>query len=360
MTVLPDRDKLQLAVRHHERIRAASDGDSKYSPRAQALKACGVSRSTEFYVKQGRSIKSPKTRKGLDEYFRAEIAAEVGSSEYRRLWTSVRALVEGNFTAPNSEYLVGAAYGHWAAIALDADRTDTERLLAGRAAEYVLYHYSRKSRLGRSTSFVFAVDADAVEERGLLVIGCLTEILARNQTPPTGLFDHGSNCAQELGYRLFRIRLFGDHAGWVSTTLKDDESRARHFAKAYQAGLAIDLMSLRDAGLSDVAHPNNAFVLATHAHDWTRAAEYGVTLIKAHPTLLTATIGGLKPLLEDRTVWPGLAAVIEKRWFELPTKIREILTNPAPEHCLAVGHIRQMVAGVRDDSSYLSTLKLGK
>jgi hypothetical protein len=50
------------------------------------------------------------------------------------------------------------------------------------------------------------------------------EILTRNPTAPPGLFDHGTEVAQELGYRMFRIRLFADRIGWQ--TPAEDADRA--------------------------------------------------------------------------------------------------------------------------------------
>jgi hypothetical protein len=173
------------------------------------------------------------------------------------------------------------------------------------------------------------------------------------------LFAHGTEATQELGYRIFRIRLFADRIGWQTPT--EDADRAQLYEEAFEAGLATDLMWVHEElEHAEVGHPYRAFVLATHASEWSRAGEYGIDVLKAFPDLLTAKVGGINPLLEDHTVWPGVAAMMEHRWHDIPTKLRGILDNPRPEHVTAISRIREMMACVKADDRYLSVLKMGK
>lgn len=155
-------------MRHFERARATTDGDSTVSARAMALRACGICRTTAHTLETGGSIKDLDKRKSFDNAFRTHVAAEVGSEGYRKLWAEVRDAIEGVVPRHlNLEYVVGSAYSHWAGIAVDASQPVADRLLAGRIAEYVLYHYSRKKRQGRAPAFGFEISAAAAESRSI-------------------------------------------------------------------------------------------------------------------------------------------------------------------------------------------------
>ena len=362
MTDLSHKQKFRLIERNCERKRAASDGDSTISPRKMAARKCGFSPALASYVANGRPIKNPTKLAHFENVFRTEVAAEVGSVDYQKLWADVRAVVDGTRAEPLfSAYLVPAAHGQWAAIALDTNRSDAERLLAGRMAEFILYHYTHNRKTGFANKYVVEVDPTAAQERGHRVIACLARILASNPTPPPGLFDHGMLAAQELGYQIFRRRLFADHTGWQAKVLTGDADRAQHFADAYNAGMATDLMWLHEElEHSDVGHPCNAFVLATHAGDWPRVGEYGVALLRAFPNLLTEEVGNTSALLDDRPVWPGVAAMMTHRWLDIPPKLRRVSTDPDTKHITALRRIRQMMAGVKVGDPYLSVLKMGE
>jgi hypothetical protein len=111
---------------------------------------------------------------------------------------------------------------------------------------------------------------------------------------------------------------------------------------------------------AEVGHVYRAFALATHAGDWSRTGEYGLNLLKAFPDILTTKVGGIKPLLEDRDIWPGVAAMIVHRWHDMSRELRCVLENPPPEHAGAVSSIREMTAGVKAEDPYLSVLAMEK
>jgi hypothetical protein len=356
MSNLADKHKYRLIVRHHERRRAASDGDSNRSPEVLAREECQLSKAMVSYIKNGRDIKHPEKRAHFDSIFRKRVAAEPGSNDYRALWADVQATAHGDSDPLRKRYLVATAYGHWSDIALDKTRPDAERLLVGRMAQFVLYGWSRGN--GGAT-FMDVVPSEA-KQKGREVNAAVIEILSRNPTAPSGLFDQGAEAAAaELGYRIFRIRLFADRIGWQTPNC--DADRARYYEEAFNAGLSTDLMLVHEElEHAEVGHPYRAFVLATHASEWHRAGEYAIDLLRTFPEILTASVAGIKPMLEDRDVWPGLAAMMVHRWREIPTGLHRVLENPEPRHAGAVSKIRAMMAGVKANERYLSVLGLEK
>ena len=355
MSNLSVKQKYRLIVRYHERSRAASDGESNRSPEVLARQECKLSKAMVSYIRNGRELKDLDKRAHFEGVFRKRVAAEPGSDDYRALWADVQAVVNGNPDPFRKMHVVAAAFGHWSDIALDEERPDAERVLAGRMAQFVLGHYSR----GNGGPTVVDVAPTAAGKRGRDVNAAVIEILTRSPTAPPKLFDHGTEVAQELGYRIFRIRLFADRIGWQ--TPKEDADRAQYYEAEFKAGLATDLMWVHDElEHTEVGHPYRAFVLATHASEWSRASEYGINLLKEFPDLLTARLGGIKPLLEDREVWPGVATMMAHRWHDIPTGLRRVLDNPQPVHVKAISFIREMMAGVKAGEGYLSVLKMGK
>ncbi|WP_368506929.1 hypothetical protein [Bradyrhizobium lupini] len=366
MALLSQRQKFKLIVRHFERTRSSSDGDAILNPEAAARARCGFCRTTGYYVKKGlHEVKDPEKLEHFENTFR-EIVAEPGSRSYQAQFDGMRAIVDRGGSDPQFlRFVVPAAYGHWAQVALDVDRHDAARLLAGRLAEVPLYYYCKlllDSKHQRDPANPVQVDPRAAHERGIKVMEAVAGILAANLKAPPGLFEHGSATAQEQGYRMLRIRLLSDYTGWQGSLTKDDAVRAEVYAKAYRSGRAEELMWLHEelAETSDVAHSNGAFNLATHAGDWRRAAEYGVALLKAFPALLTEKVDGLAPLLNDRTVGPGIAAMITHRELDIPPKLRRELDEPRPKHKSVMGRIRLMIDGVKADAPYLTVLKIGE
>jgi hypothetical protein len=162
------------------------------------------------YIRNGRPLKDAKKRAQFEAVFRKRAAAEPGSEDYQALWADVQKAVNGDPDPLRKRHVAAAAYGHWSDIALDATRSDAERLLAGRMAQFVLYSWGR----GNGGSTAMDVEPATARRRGADVNAVVIEILARNPTAPPGLFDQASVAAVELGYRIFRIRLFADRIGW--------------------------------------------------------------------------------------------------------------------------------------------------
>ena len=367
---LPHTQKFRLIVKRYERDRAASDGDSTLSPRRLAENECGISRTSGHILANGGSIKDPGKLTQFENVFRMKVFAEPGSSSYQSHWADVKNTVDKTRAEPRfSRELVPAAYGHWSAIALDENRSDADRILVGRMAEFVLYHFARTPKDKLLTGLPERVDPEAAKIRGREVIDSLVGILSAHPTPPDGLFEQGSKIAQEQGYRMLRIRLHGDYTGWryahaVDWRFSDaprDTERTRVLEDAYRTGQAQDLMWLHEElEGSDVGHPNSAFVLATHAGDWLRAGEYGARLLQAFPALLTERVKDLSALLDDRTVWPGVAAMMVHRWLDIPAGCRAVLEAPSAQYDPAMALIRRMVPAVEAGASYLSALKTGE
>jgi hypothetical protein len=161
-----------------------------------------------------------------------------------------------------------------------------------------------------------------------------------------------------------RTRLLSDQVGWRGGRLNDrdqDEERTRILSAAFSAGMADDQMWLhRLTGGVEIADPYHAFVLALHAGKWRRASEYGYTLIGAHPAILKSSVKNLTALCDDRTVRPGIAAMLADEIIDLPTEIRTRLHEAVANHPTAKSAVEKMIHGVRDKKTYLEVLVLGE
>jgi hypothetical protein len=355
MRGLTHGEMLELIEKHFETLRRQSDGDSEASVKQLARMKVGLSRGTAYkLIVKGEPLKDPEMLKHFEEVFRDLIIAEPGSDPYRQQWASIKKTME---KGDDFEKLViiASAMGAWADIALDETRNDAERILVGRLVQYVLFYASR----AQSTGTVLDVDPKVAFARGAKVNKEVVKLLLANDMPPPGMFDHCSPEAKARGYSVFRTRLISDELGWNQPIT--DEGRAELFARAYKNGIASVLMHIdEDFGHRDVTYSYRAFVMATHAGDWHRAGEYALTLLKFFPEILTKKISNIKAMLDDRDVWPGLAALLALRLADIPAGIRATLENPEPHHQNAVDVIYAMMASVHSSQSYLEVLEMEK
>lgn len=349
---LPDGTLLRL-LEEHFREQGSWPYESARTPEAAARAAAQISKTLAAALKSGseRAIKAANRIESFDEAVGKFAVAEPGSREYRSLWAEVRR------ADPDCEFrpYVAAAIGLWADIALNETKEVADRFLAGSIAQFVLFHC--RDTMGAAS---LGETTERARTRGAEVSAALLKLLAKHPRTPKGLFASGPTAkAIELGYRMFRIRMVGDAIGWMRP--KTDAERTEVYVGAYDAGYASDSMWLYEVrGRCDLAFVYRAWQLASHKSDWALAAGYGIAMLKQFPRCLVNKIETIKPLLEDEETWPGLAAVLALRQFDVPESVRDVFENQASAHSAAISRIRAMRAGIIENSKYLTVLALGK
>jgi hypothetical protein len=351
MRKLNDGEKLVLIEKQVERKRKQSDGENTKSVKAEARGICGLSRATAYnLIVKGESLKTLEMRIRFEKVFSELVMAEPGSVNDRRFWESIQETVK-NGSDFEKHTLLSSAVGTWADAALDETKSDAERILMGRACEFV----SHKRHHGKPLGIPLDIKPQRAFDRGSKVMEEVVKLLLRNETPPAGMFDHGSPEARRLGYNVFRTRMIADQLGWQMPA--DDKGRTELLERAYHDGVASTLMQIDDdLGHIDISYSYRAFVLATHAGDWPRAAEYALTVLKFFPAILTQRVSGIKAMLDDNEVFPGLAAMIALRRADLPVGIRNVVENPDARHQNAMRLVNAMTDGIKKTQTYLTVL----
>jgi len=364
-----DQQKAMLVLRSQEEKFRRTDrddvsmtgiGERARTPIMLTGRVVGLGRTKLSLVLNGREqISSRKHAAALDAAVR-KVIAEPGPPEYQALWAKVFGLMEQG--RPGQEalcFVVPTAYHAWSAIALDPAETVARRLLYGRMAQYVLYRFVHVLK-PRSDITLAGITIEEAADLGRRVIDVVARIVAENARPPAAFFEEGTPEARACGFRMFRIRMLAARVGWFGGRLSDDAERARVLTEAFKSGIADDLMWIHEMiGLTEVAHPNNAFNLAVHAGEWRRAAEYGCALLVAFPDLLTSSVGGLKPICEDYTVFPGVAAMLADQTLAMPPAVRELLTERNEKTSAMMPAVEKMIAGGLKNKTYLEMLSLG-
>lgn len=296
-------------------------------------------------------------------------APDLGSPKYQGFWKEIkRALDKGATTSPDEEtvgfldgYVIPLAFYYWAPKALDESEDPATRLLYGRMAEKVLFDIVFKFARLRKRLTLTDLDVEDAQAMGLRVVAAIADLLLQHSgDPPTGLFNQAAApAARRRGYRYFRTRMFADHVGWRGVGLASDQARADVYATAYATGLADDLMWLSSIEKEEIAHPNNAWNLVFHAGDWETSARFGARFFVAHPGYLTGAETLLSKLPEDRSVWPGLAAVLAFTNIAELDRSRELLLKRRKDAPEMMDAVIQMIPGILANLSYLDVLNLG-
>ena len=314
-------------------------------------------------------LKDPGKIAALDRAYSKRVA-EPGSAAYRRRWADIVRRIDATPIREADLCLVDAAYGHWADIALDERQSDAQRMLHGRQAEFVLYNWL-KSGLRRTQDakrLVVATDSE-IRARGLAVIDAVTEILARNPVAPEGFYEVAGDTkaalslsAKSAGYRMFRIRMLSDQIGWRSTISNDDIARAELYANAFRHGLAAGQIWLHSIyGQTEIAYSNNAWHLAMHAGDWATSVRYASLLFAAFPQFLDETVMGLMAVRDDRSSWPGVAAILVRHDDEHNglARVREQLGTGGAAFAEMMAAVREMMPLVNQNQDYVTVLTMG-
>lgn len=341
------------------------------SPIIRAGKEIGVGRTVMSRLVNNPDACLKDTGKivSLDRAYGKRVA-EPGSVLYRRRWVDIVRRIDATSIGELDLYLVEAAYGHWADIAVDERQSDATRLLYGRLAEFVLYNWlSSGSRRTKDAQQLPGATDDDIRARGLSVIDSVAAILARNPVAPEGFYEVGGDAkeapspvAKAAGYRMFRIRMLSDQIGWGSTIAKGDIGRAELYARAYHGGLAADLVWLHSIyGRAEIAYSNNAWNLAIHAGDWATSVRYASLLFAAFPQFMAEKVMKLTAVREDRTLWPGIAALLVRQDDEYNglARVREQLESGDAAFAEMMEAVRKMVPLVRENHDYLTVLNMG-
>lgn len=121
--------------------------------------------------------------------------------------------------------------------------------MVGRPAQYILH----PRRHGKLSGTELDIDREFADSRDAKVNAEVARLLARNEPPPPGMFDHGTPEARRFGYNVFRIRLLSAQLGWQQPTT--DTARCELFGRAYHDGIASALMNIdEELGHIDVSY----------------------------------------------------------------------------------------------------------
>jgi hypothetical protein len=341
---------------------AVGKEDADLTAFERARQRIGISRTYASKLNNGVEALKRDAAK-LDEVF-AKFAPEPGDAAYRSMHAEVRRQLEARTKEAIKHldrYVVPAAYGNWACVALDKEKPVVERLRKGNTAQRALFDWcnklerERKQHLEEGT-----INEPDVElaKRGRAVIDTLVELIGHHREPPEGLFENASPAARASGYRMFRTRLFNDQLGWHGCALDyDAEARAELYTRGYKSGLPEDLMWLHEIW-PDVAHPNNAWNLAMHAGEWSESVRFADVLMRGYPHLLYDTVMGLPPICEDKTVWPGVAAIVVDARYHGLDRFRAELKQERYSEMMTV--VRKMTRGINNKLSYVEVLAMEK
>lgn len=331
----------------------------------RARKSVKISRTYASGLNCGKDvIKSKKILTRLEVAFE-RVVPEPGSAAYRLMHAELRQKLESRSREDIvllDRYVIPAAFGQWASVALDETKPIPERLTKGNSAQRALFEWCHK--LGRERRQYLDHTSinepdDVLADRGRRVIEALVDLIKDHPRPPTALFDEDVAEPERLsGYRMLRTKLLNDKIGWYGCgcLLNDHAQRAELYRNGYEGGLTEDLMWL--FGIAPhVFHPNNAWNLAMHAGEWSDSVRFAAVLFQKYPNLLYESVCGLPPIYKDQSVWPGVAALwIDSRFRELDS-IREQLAKD--QYTEMMNSVRQMAAGIRARANYVEVLRIG-
>jgi hypothetical protein len=340
---------------------------------ARSGKAVGISRAKAslLYNNPDASLKRKEKAERLDLEF-SKVVARPGSPSYRDTREDLRARLSSpsrRFVLDFDRYIAPVAYHFWAAKALDVSESPTERILWSILAQHVLY-YAASDRLDRyrndgqrEETAICRLKKEDARARGQEVINTLVQLLNQHaDNQPEGLFDRECTLeARRNGFRLLRTETHNDHIGWRIGDLTDDRMRMALLAQAHRAGLGRDLLTVaRIVGSSEVGYANNAWNCAVHAGDWNASLDCAKVLFKHFPKFLTERTMTLTPICEDKTVWPGVAAIMADTQFDELDAIRnELLADQTGKFIEMMPVVKKMIAAIRDKRDYLNVLQSG-
>lgn len=364
--MLPFTDANKFAI---IKWRFEEDGsDAEETPLIRAAKFAGLSRTKasqllnnhrEGYLKDKEKIKH-------FELAFAKVAPGPGSGDYQAMCNEVKTILScssvGSLEFIN-RYFLDLAYFVWAAVALDPSKTSADRILYGKLAQHVMFYWLRLRQRQNLGKVAIAKD-DEILVRGRKVIDAIFDLLEQHRVPPSGLFDEATTslASRKVGYKILRMHLQSDQIGWYASNIKaDDEVRAGLYARAYKAGIANDLMWLHGIfGKHKVGYSNNAWNLAVHAGAWSDSVRYGAELFKAHPSFITQSVQKLTPVNRDRSVWPGIAAIMVDTQHDKLDHLRQALEHSGEPFVEMMTAVQRMLSGIMDNRSYIEVLEMGE
>jgi hypothetical protein len=294
--------------------------------------------------------------------------ASPGTNSEQETWQDVTSKLDSCRTddqalACVARYIIPLAISDWAAVALDPGKLLRDRIIYGHRAQRVFFDCSYKIDRKRLEEIAgpSRVTNDALTTLGRRLIDTVVELITKNTEPPPDLFPPGSSSdAVKAGYRFLRIEMHNHQTGWYGLSLKDDKLRAKHYAKAYKSGLAHELMWLHSIVRTlEIAYANNAWNLAIHAADWQESLRYADELFKYFPQFISEQVMGLRPVCEDRTVWPGIAAIVSDSRYPGLDCLRDQLGKQRDVFSDMMTSVRRMLPGIVRRLPYHKVMELG-
>jgi hypothetical protein len=203
--------------------------------------------------------------------------------------------------------------------------------------------------------------ATSIQQCGMKVIDTVIDLLGQHRDAPPGFFlETFSPAAKRAGYRIFRCRMQHDQVGWRGAATLDDNARAEIYSKAFRTEVSADQMWLHSIfGKEDIGWVNGAWVLAMHAGDWTTSVRYASELLGTFPEFMYQDVMNVPAIYNDRSVWPGVAAIMLDREYDGLDKVREQLLSGDPRFSDMMASVTRMIPLVEGKLSYIEVLTQG-
>lgn len=228
-----------------------------------------------------------------------------------------------------AELLLPLAVSRWSEIALDETISPAERMFFGLQASRTLFDCATPSKLAYkalqknpNSKIICPLE---IKERGLAVIDVLKNLVIQEDAL---VRLYGSDDQKNhLGMFLLRTRIRSNWLAWQGA--HSAPGLAAMLQKAVSEGLIEDLERMADIVPMDNAWLNNAWNALIRTSDWKRSARLGGKLFESFPQMTTKRVLGIRPIFEDRSVWPGVAAILADPMTHEAAILRELLVEGA-------------------------------
>lgn len=293
----------------------------------------------------------------LDKEYR-KLVPQIGGDSEQSLWREVCDALERHviYADKIDRFLIDTAYYSWSEIALDTTRPDAERLIYGRMSAHVLHSTVFGILKGKNFQHPKPRKEHLIE-RGYAVSTAVISVLDASPKPPINLFSC-DQAYQEAGYEEFKYRMMNDRIAWEGSTARDLEAVASFMLKKLNEGHGLNLMKLHQKyGHFEPAYANTAWNMAIFAGQWDASIAFADKLFASFPEMLDIEVLGIKPIIEDLSVWPGVAAILADKSSISLQIVREKIENEQGFSKLKAV-VTPMIPLIQQRASYVKMMKL--
>lgn len=306
----------------------------------------GLGRTSYYAIQNDQPLKRPGARAKLDAALRA-LVVEPGSRFDQEVKARLYATLEGR-SPESADYALAQAEA-FARTALRSDTAVERCIVLGMQAQRVFFELlSRHGQLRVATHPTFCFTPE-VELRELMsrVMPRLKEIIEEAESPPDGLFPSCTDpVILQRSYRLVRLRIASDAVGWSYKTASSVEARASALKLCWSPALVSDFAWAAAIDPAEIGFLYNPLIHAIHADDAVTAERLAAEVFDRFPQLLTESVSGLTPLVDDQDAWPVLALVAQSGGKELAAFRRQLDAVRAQHPALDAGLDRMLRADV--------------